>query len=134
LKRALIAIPVIVVIVWLLYAYFARPGKKILFTWNNSQNLSTPNCSTVVRKRCISGFTLTDVTAAKVISSRIGPDAAAFMYIPPGGIPIGYKHTFTLATNAIDEKGVPVSSMPAPVTVTHQLWPPQGGVTALIQY
>jgi hypothetical protein len=134
MKRVLIVIIGVVVALVLLGAYLARPGKRILFTWNNSLNSLVPDCNATVTKRCISGFTLTDVTAGTAINSAIAPNAATFTYTPSGGIPIGYDHTFTLVTNGIDSSGVAVTSPPVSVTVTHRIWPDRAGSIAVIQY
>jgi hypothetical protein len=137
MKRVVIAIlgvAAVALLLLLLHAYLARPGKRILFTWSNSLNSLVPDCSTTVTKRCISGLTLTDATAAAVVSSTISPSETTYTYSPPGGIPIGYSHTFTLVTNAIDSSGVAVSSVPATVTVTHSAWHFRPGFRAVIQY
>ena len=122
MKRVLIAALVLVaagVLVWQLHA---QPGTAIVFTWTNAGNAGTPNCSPTVTKDCIAGFTLTDVTAGKVISSTIGPAARSFTYRPGGPIPTGYRHIFTLTTNAIGKDGIPIHSAPAPVMVSHPFW------------
>lgn len=135
MKRMLIAIAGAATIAWLLLCvYILWRGKGILFTWSNSPNASIPNCSTAVTRSCISGFTLTDVTADEVVSSTILPTAMSYTYAPADGIPILYSHTFTLVTNGIDSSGSTVNSVPATVTVTRRVWPSRGGVTAIIQY
>lgn len=127
-----IAVVIAVACLVLFVVYPARPGKRILFRWSNSTN-KLPNCSLMVRTRCISGFTLTDVTSGNtVVSSTIGPTTTAYIYEPPDGIWLGYNHTFTLATNAISPSGDIITSRPATVTVKRGFWPWQGGSMAVI--
>jgi hypothetical protein len=135
MKRSQIAVVAVAVVALLVVfvAFHARRDTKILFTWSDSANYAIPICSSTVTRNCISGFTLTDTTASVVVSTTIGPAATTYTYMPPGGIPLGYTHTFTLVTNAINPSGVAVSSVPAVVKVTRHFWSFRSGVTADIQ-
>lgn len=122
MKQVLIVAVVVLVAGVLVWFLHARPGTEIVFTWSNSANALAAHCSATVTKDCIAGLTLTDETAGKVISSTISPAAQSYTYRPGGPIPAGYRHIFTLATNAIRQDGTPITSAPAQIIVEHPFW------------
>ena len=118
---------------WLVFltAFPACAQTSLVFTWrpNPSYAAYWPPCTKSVKKVCLTGYTLADVTATVapvVITSTIAQDATAYTIIP---LPSSGLHTYSLVANAKNRMGKPVHSDPATVTLSVPLMfssPPVG--------
>jgi hypothetical protein len=104
----------------LLIAFPACAQTSLVFTWrlNPSNAANWPPCTKSVKKVCLTGYTLADVTATVapvVITSSIAQDANAYTMIP---LPSSGIHTYSLVANAKNKMGKPVHSDSATVTVS----------------
>lgn len=106
--------------VWV-WGHRGKPGHEIVFAWNHAAN-DWPDCSATIHTKCLTGFTLTDVTDGEVISSNIPTSARSWTYRPGWEIEPGFHHVFTLAVNANGPDGKPIQSQPAQVIVENPKW------------
>ncbi len=95
--------------VWV-WGHRGKPGQEIVFTWNHAQDASMPDCSATLRRDCMTGFTLTDVTDDEVISDKIPTRARTYTYRPDGRFALGFRHVFTLTADGYGTDGAPVRS------------------------
>lgn len=107
--------------VWV-WGHRGKPGQEIVFTWNHAPDAPTAECSATVRRECMTGFTLTDVTDDEVISDKIPIRARTYTYRPGWEIPLGFRHVFTLTADGFGTDGLPVRSQAATVIVENPTW------------
>jgi hypothetical protein len=125
MKRALFVIVPVVILggaLALLWTAYHRHATKIVFHWNYTNSAGFVDCSASVKKKCMTGFTLTDLTAAQVVTRNIGPDDRSYTYILPSPARPGYEHRFSLVANGLDSTGMPVDSLPNLVTIRYSFW------------
>lgn len=124
MKRILIVVLAVAVLagagVWV-WSHRGKPGHEIVFIWDHSAN-SWPDCSATVHRKCLTGFTLTDVTDGAVISTTIPTNTRTWIYRPGWEIEPGFRHVFTLQANGYGVDGAAILSQPATVIVANPKW------------
>lgn len=104
------------------WGHRGTPGHEIVFTWNHRDDPSMPDCSATLRRHCVTGFTLTDMTDEEVISDKIPTTARSYTYRPEWEIEPGFRHVFTLTEDGYGTDGAPIRSAEATVIVVNPKW------------